>query len=70
MAGKNNTSLWRLMILVFIFLAGVALARAEMALKSSNDVKYDVATLTANYSNIKESLDEIKGKLDRFLERK
>ena len=67
MAEKNNTSLWRLMILVFIFLAGIALARAEIALKSSNDVKYDVATLKANYTNIKELLNKLDNKMDIVL---
>lgn len=56
-----------IIVLIFIFLAGIALARAEIALNGTGENKIDIATLAANYTNIKESLDRLESKMDRIL---
>lgn len=63
----NNVNWFRLIVLVFIFLAGIALARAEMSLRGVSENKVDIATLAANYTNIKELLNRLDNKMDIVL---
>lgn len=64
---NNNVSWFRIIIIVFIFLAGIALARAEMSLRGVSENKVSIATLAANYANIKELLNKLDGKMDIVL---
>lgn len=68
MAKDNNVSWFRIITLVFIFLAGIALARAEIALNGSNRNSRDIVRLTTNYEHIEKTLDRLEDKLDKVLQ--
>ena len=61
---KENVSVFRVILILFIFLSGMALARAELAMTRSGHNVTAIGILDANYKNIKELLNKMDGKMD------